>query len=908
VKSFLPSNYLRSTGIAAAAGLCLAAPPAICKSENWSEPFYQYRIPLVTETSESGWHKLAIDGQKLTTLINDLEQFKYNPDYIAYNYAKLVEVDESGNVINRDPEAGFYLIEKGENLASNALQEKVQKFPISISPNHFYLLSYESSNGGKSPANGYEQVFEPGHPLRKTDFKTSYFPPLLPVEQQTHEVLFVPDRDRMELLTGGPFASQLHEISVREADISFLAKMDRPGRKHWMLYYQPMCSHHLQIPTRRLQQMPSSSANIVSIAPAQKHDSGLHYRLTETKDCVISYADSTIKLTRDLPPAKEIRQNVAVFSAANERISFQLFIRPRTSLRFESLAPSDLVNEDQVIKASDIQVQRIEYVPIRKSSYITPARYLGYIGDPLVAATSKDLDAASGPMGLWVTIQVPPGTRAGIYKGAIQLKFDKETTSIPVSLKVYDFELPEYSPFRTDMGGQYITKVVRNKSRDSHPTTWYHNVSSSNDIRALARRYYDSMADNKFYPKNVALLEEIGLNWTPPPQGYNVDKPGNFFTLSDWDFTQFNECLRHFIDEKKVNNICIYHTNPTACNLFRQLPGKRLKTPYPYPGHVTMGWQTFRECTTVAYGKIPDNLKDSIIEITQKQWDDLVLKYFRKIAENLNAHGWLDRATIVIDERPSPEQLEHFLKLLKSAPLTARIQIKACIQGLEDVRAASKNGDAGSRFRNLIDVYVPEMDENYDRWMPYYKDDYKISKDRENLQFYIVTTARHAIDTPGINNRVIGLDIFKRGGSGLLYWESLLWDNPYYDAKSSVPADKNPWQDPYGRHSNGALAFFYPPNRTGTPTEKPDLTIIPSLRLEAFRQSINDYEYAYLLENLISKGDKKGVNTESAKSVLRKISDFFPENTNWSQNAWWYLELRKQMAEAIVELRSRLGK
>lgn len=37
-----------------------------------------------------------------------------------------------------------------------------------------------------------------------------------------------------------------------------------------------------------------------------------------------------------------------------------------------------------MITPADVSVRRVEFVPIRKSSYITPARFLGEIGDPLV--------------------------------------------------------------------------------------------------------------------------------------------------------------------------------------------------------------------------------------------------------------------------------------------------------------------------------------------------------------------------------------------------------------------------------------------------------------------------------------------------------------------------------------------
>ena len=151
--------------------------------------------------------------------------------------------------------------------------------------------------------------------------------------------------------------------------------------------------------------------------------------------------------------------------------------------------------------------------------------------------------------------------------------------------------------------------------------------------------------------------------------------------------------------------------DPSSCSLFQHLPGKRLTGP-EYAPHNTMGWQTFREVTRVVYDKKKqDSYQDSSIEVTEKQWDDLVLKYYRRIAQNLDEHGWLDKTHILIDETENNARLMHFLKLLKSDPLTARIRTAACIQGLGLIhKDAPYFGDKEWDFRGLFDTYVPEID------------------------------------------------------------------------------------------------------------------------------------------------------------------------------------------------------
>lgn len=889
-------------------------------ADEWHDTFYQFRIPFETRAEQDGWVRIPLSVEKITDAINRTSRFHFDSDFFAFNAIALVEVDESGQVVDAHPEAGFYLTPIGKDLAEGWQQTAGDKCAIKVVKDKPHLLEFVSSEFGKNPAYKYETIFQPGSPMRSTDYRTSFFPPLLPRGETRRKTLFVPDREDMQLVVGGVWAPRkLHELSVREVDISLQAKLDRPGRKRWMLYYQPMCSHHLQTPSREKDAVPKEMVTVENIRVAQRNIGANTYRLAGSASLDVVFADTTVKVTRKMELPSSQRDQVTIRCAANERQSFQLLLHAKDDgVTLTGVEVEDFKGNGNRIPSSVVSVRRVEFVPIRKSSYITPGRILGEIGDPLVpvferSRTRKSSDSEvsrlllrqSSTTALWFTVSVAPGTPAGVYAGETTLRVGgAEPVSVPLSLEVYDFELPEYSTFRSNLGLQYVSKLLSNRD-DARNMLDYHGLGQEwprdkPAMKRLARAYYDVMVDNKFTPKSVALYSEIDMNWTPPPMGYNVDKPGNFFELHDWDFTEFNETLRHFIDEKKCNNICLTHTDPSSCNLFQQLPGKRLKGP-EYAPHHTMGWQTFREITRVVWGKTKhDGYQDTSIEVTQKQWDDLVLKYYRRMAKNLDEHGWLDKTHILIDETENNERLMRFLRLLKSDPLTAKIRTAACIQGLGLVHKDSHVfGGKEWDFRGLLDIYVPEMDENYDRWMDYLWTDHELERSRDKLWPYIVTSSRLAIDTPGINNRIVGLDIFNRGGSGLLIWETTGWDHLYGDSR-------NPWQDPYTRHANGSLAYFYPPKGDGLPSE-PDITITPSLRLETYREAIDDYEYARLLEDLVAAGRKAGRDVSEGDAVLNDIKRFFASNTHWSQNDAWYLEMRDRMARAIVLLKQHLA-
>lgn len=819
-------------------------------ADDWFDAFYQYRIPFETNSKHDGWVRMSLTTEQITNAINRVSRFQFDANFFAFNAVTLVEVDENGKVVHAHPEAGFCLTRVGSELAKGWQQAAGDKYAIKVVKDKPHLLEFVSSDFGKNPAYSYETIFLPGSSMRRTDYRTSFFPPLLPRGKTRQKTLFVPDREDMQLVVGGVWApGKLQEVSVHEVNITLQAKLDRPGRKRWMLYYQPMCSHHLQTPSREKDASPKESVVVEDLGAAQQRLSDTIYRLPGSDSLDVVFADTTVKVTRQMKLPSTRRENVMIRSAANERQSFQLLLNAKgNGVTLNGVEVADLKGNGHMIPSSALSVRRVEFVPIKKSSYITPAKFLGEIGDPLVPvfeaerrepsgeASNETASADPGPGGLrrsatssrlpllqgsttalWFTVSVAPGTPAGTYSGNITLRLaDSEPILLPFSLEVYDFELPEYSSFRSNLGMQFVSKLLSNRD-DARSMLDYHGIGKEwprdkPAMKKLARAYFDVMVDNKFTPKTVAMFSEIDMNWAPPPKGYNVDEPGNFFELHDWDFTDFNETLRHFIDKKKCNNICLTHTDPSTCNLFQQLPGKRLKGP-EYAPHHTMGWQTFREVTRVVWGKTEhDGYQDTSIEVTQKQWDDLVLKYYRRMVQNLDEHGWLDKTHILIDETENNERLMHFLKLLKSDPLTAKIRTAACIQGLGLIhKDAHYFGGKEWDFRGVLDIYVPEMDENYDRWMNYYWTDHELQRSREKLWPYLVASSRLAIDTPGINNRIVGLDIFNRGGSGLLIWETTGWDHLYGDSR-------NPWQDPYTRHANGSLAYFYPPMRDGLPS------------------------------------------------------------------------------------------
>ncbi len=873
----------------------------------WSDTFYQYRITFDVNATASGWNVLPITAEQVTAAVNGLEEFHFDPLWFAFNQVVVERVASGESGGKRLDGAGFYLVPDSGELFDQLITGRDQKVQIPTEAGAYYLVRYRSEGASRSPVfhhwlyPDWDGQIADRDLSKKLDLPSSYEPALIQRGKHWHECLLRSDGQPLLVRVKDEFVEGVTEVSVTKVKMVFLAPIDQPGRQQWALYYQPMCGQNLMTPRLRRDRVPSGSADAILVGPAEKYLGNTQYQVAGSAAAEIWFADTTVKLTPKTPVPNSTAQAIRISSARNEAQSFQIVIRPNRPLNFERMRVSDLAGQGHVISSANIDFYAIDYVPITKPSMITPATYLGHVADALVAAQPKHLMPLAGNHGLWLTVRVPSDAPAGQYRGSITIFTDTpEPFEIPLELTVYDFQLPEFSTLQSLFGGQYMAKAcVATNDGTGLSIMDFHGLKTKEDLKKLAHKYYEQMSINKFYPKSVALYTEIGMNWSPPPQGYNVDAPGNYFTLRDWDFSEFNKTLTYFIDELKVNTIAIEHTDPVVCNIFMHLPGRpRDELPQSTP-NVTMAWQTFREGTFVAYGKREgDPYYDETIEINRDQYDHLLLDYFRAVAQNLESHGWLDKVFILIDERMNQARLLHYLQLLKSDPLVARIKISACMQGLEYFYHKQNPEDADYAFKDLV-TYMPMLDENYNRWDRHYFADYDIEPDRENVWNYAVGTARLAIDAPGINNRITGFDLFHRDVSGYVIWDTIAWEHVYSDSK-------NPWIDPHtDPWGNGALCYFYPPRKDG-PASEPDWTIIPSLRVETYRESVDDYEYARILEDLIVRSEPAGIDVSAARQVMTDVGRFFHNPVHWSQNDAWFLELRDRMAKAIVELKSQL--
>lgn len=177
-------------------------------------------------------------------------------------------------------------------------------------------------------------------------------------------------------------------------------------------------------------------------------------RLTSGKPYAVIPVHTLAKVTPNFLPGATSADAVDIAGCRGESESFQVVVfagdRPMHSLRVRL---PELTNGDSRLGTDAMTVWCVDYVEIRQPSKyneIVPPGSL--IADPLTPAEACTV-AAGGVQAFWITVRIPRAAAPGAYGGVVELAapgFPAE--SVPVRLKVWDFERPVRPRLKTSFG------------------------------------------------------------------------------------------------------------------------------------------------------------------------------------------------------------------------------------------------------------------------------------------------------------------------------------------------------------------------------------------------------------------------------------------------------------------------
>ncbi len=145
----------------------------------------------------------------------------------------------------------------------------------------------------------------------------------------------------------------------------------------------------------------------------------------------------------------EPRKSLEIFGIRNEHVSAQCVIKANRDLQnvTVSLGPLKHIDLPASLPADALEWNFVGSILIeentpkyRKTDLIrtAPAQFPDYLSEDREVFIKK-----GGYKAVYLTIKIPRDAEAGLYKGVVTVKTDKEDVSLPLSLRVYPLTLPD---------------------------------------------------------------------------------------------------------------------------------------------------------------------------------------------------------------------------------------------------------------------------------------------------------------------------------------------------------------------------------------------------------------------------------------------------------------------------------
>jgi hypothetical protein len=565
------------------------------------------------------------------------------------------------------------------------------------------------------------------------------------------------------------------------------------------------------------------------------------------------WCDATWKVSRNrAAPSESTRQPEAatcLSACRNDREAVQIVVRPAEALKGLTAAASALAGPGgAAIAAENVKVLRVYYHYVH-----TPTDGAGvrdWWPDAL-PPLDKPIDLpAEQNQPLWVLVHVPKEAKAGDYAGTVTLKAEGFEARVPVKLHVWDFTLPDRNHLETAFGLS-PGNVFR-----------YHQLTTEEDKRKVLDLYMQCFAEHRISTYNPVPLDPIRVRWLPeanPPR-------------AEVDFSQFDPAFARAVDKYHVNTYDL-----------------------PVEG---MGGGTFHERYEPAIGKYGEKTP---------QYQAMFSSYVKQLEDHFRQKGWLEMVYIYWFDEPDPKDYQFVSNGME--------RLKRYAPGLRRMITE----EPGEGFKAPIDIWCPvSFNYNHER-----AEEERAKGAR--FWWYVCCGPKAPfctlfIDHPATELRAWHWQTWQRKILGTLVWEATYWTS-----EAAYPdAPQNPYEDPMGYVSgystpkgvkrywgNGDGRFVYPPLAAAVPGKSgPGPVLDPpvsSIRWEMIREGVEDYEYLWMLRELIEKhrGGLTAEKLQGYEALLAVPESITKDMTTFTTDPGPIYQRRAAVAAAIEELSKR---
>jgi len=569
-----------------------------------------------------------------------------------------------------------------------------------------------------------------------------------------------------------------------------------------------------------------------------------------TGDTAVWWCDATHKVPRRRALPEATSPAVQLEPARHDHEAVQIIVRPTEPLGGLVASAGSLVGPGGAkIPADSIRILQVYYHFVHHPTDQSGIREWWHDALPPL---DEPIDVAAGQnQPLWVLVHVPPDAEPGDYAGRVSLSAKGFSAQIPLRLHVWDFALPKRNHLETNYGFS-VHNVFR-----------YHGLKTEADKRKVLDLYQQSFAEHRISPYDPTPLDPIRVKFLS-----DQDPP-----RAEVDFSAFDRAMERAVEQYGFT-------------------GYRL----PIQG---MGGGTFHR-------RYPPKI--AAFDEETPEYQAMFSSYVGQLEKHLREKGWLDMAYVYWFDEPAPRDYEFVAGGMR--------RLKQYAPGL---RRMLTEEPADNVLAGSVDVWCP-ISSNYD-----HDEAEKRRVHGERFWWYVCTGPKAPyctlfIDHPATELRIWHWQTWQRKIVGTLVWQSNYWTS-----SAAFPDEpQNPYEDPMGYVSgystprgvrrywgNGDGRFIYPPLAAAVPGKSGSEPVIAppvsSIRWEMIREGVEDYEYLYLLRELVEK-NRSQLSAEEARryeALLEVPAAITTDMTTFATNPTPIYGHRRAVAEAIEALGER---
>ena len=554
---------------------------------------------------------------------------------------------------------------------------------------------------------------------------------------------------------------------------------------------------------------------------------------------------------------------INVYSAKGEYEGTQLILTSSTSaVTGINLEPSDLaLSTDANVKFDKNLVEvfferYLELTRIYDGNNAEEGNYPDALPpmESVVNLGQNKMEANSN-QGLYVRFNVPLNQQAGTYTGVFKLSYNGTQTDVPVTLTVENLEVSEET-----------------HSRSMFLHDWYIGLGELDTTQAMFDKYIEAGFDYRISPGNIVYnktFDDAGMEYYADKAVEYMKNPKCTQVSIPFQMTLVNDVP--FVDEQG-RAIVVYKQSGEAYNE-AMYPGSKLAKGDP----VTISG------TGVDTEKF-ELFLDKLVERVAEDWDTTGKDYIRKLGSH------------IVDEPAYNESFtggESFVRTqvtMQTFKSTIwRVTKKYAALADEQLTQESKEMYAtiAQQINDIVVVVSNPYQEKYaphvDNWCPTvdnYNSDVQREKYADQPQKWWYTCVvpyppypSYHIEDTLISARALSWMQAQYDVVGNLYWATTVY--ALYDGGSyQFIEDYYTGNGSRFPNVNGDGYLFYPGKLYGVNGP------IGSLRLEAIRDGLEEYEVLYALKDKYAQlSELTGVNIDASKVVESLTTDIYSGTT-----------------------------